>query len=341
MTSRDDIQNITDFLKTANISFEKNISLKEFSYFQTGGNAYLIVYPANEDELKKFAIYMFAEKFEFKVIGETSNMMFLDHLNYGVFLSLRNFSSICYNDEAKTIDAQAGVSLPKLSRKALMWGLSGFSELEGIPGTLGGGIYMNAGAYGGEIKDHLLWVRGFRKNGAPFLLEKRQLRFKNRNSLFKEEPDQYIVTSMRFEAVPGNRQAIYERMELLHAKRHKYQDFLYPNLGTLFAGTDVYKALGYNDKMYRFKLEMIERLFYWKRIRRERPMNRQRMNRFVCNYFGWSFDVNPFSDKNMNCITNKGQHTDRFLEYIELLKKHLPPEVRLENEILTKNTVEG
>ncbi len=70
-------------------------------------------------------------------------------------------------------------------------------------------------------------------------------------------------------------------------------------------------------------------------------MNQHRLNDLVCRYFGWKFDVQPFSEKTMNCITNRGQHTDCFLAYIELLRKRLPNSVRLENEIMNDCFFEG
>lgn len=335
MINRTDIANTTAFLKGEAISFEAGVPLREFSYFKSGGTVQLIVFPETADELERFVRFMHREKTEYKLIGETSNLLFLDGNQYGIFLSLKAFSRIDYFPEEKIIKAESGASLPGFTRKALLWGITGFEELEGIPGTIGGGIFMNAGAYGCEIRDCLMAVHGVEVNGEPFRFLPGQLEFESRNSLFRKNPERYIITHAEFSAQRGEPEKIYSRMELLHAKRHKYQDFLYPTLGTLFSNTDVYTAIGRGDKRYCFLLGLLKRLFYWKRIRRELPMNRRLLNRFVCAHFGWEFEVQPFSDKNMNCLANHGQHTDRFLEYIELLKKHLPETSIIENEIMT------
>ena len=83
-----------------------------------------------------------------------------------------------------------------------------------------------------------------------------------------------------------------------------------------------------------FKLKWMRRIFYSKKIRRETPINRKKLNQFVCRYFGWNFDEQPFSDKTMNSMTNRGQHTDEFLRYIDLLRSKLPSSVRIENEVM-------
>ena len=68
-------------------------------------------------------------------------------------------------------------------------------------------------------------------------------------------------------------------------------------------------------------------------------MNRIKLNNIICNYFGWKFQIQPFSNKTMNCLTNRGQHTDKILEYIELIKSKLPDSVRIENEIIDFNKI--
>ena len=95
-------------------------------------------------------------------------------------------------------------------------------------------------------------------------------------------------------------------MELFHSKRHKYQDFLYPTLGSIFSTNDIYKDLAQNDKKLEFLLFWFRKFFYSNKIRRETPSNRVKLNDFICNYFNWKFKNQPFSNKTMNCITNRG-----------------------------------
>ena len=161
MINKNKIEKILAFLQKNNFLFDENVCLKTFSYFKTGGLVKLIVYPKTEDEVCLFIKFCFEMNIDYKTIGDTSNLLFLDDKIYGLFLSLKNFNSIEKKDNS--ILAFAGASLPGLSRKALLWELSGFEGLEGIPGSIGGAIIMNAGAYGDEIKDHLIKVSGFKK----------------------------------------------------------------------------------------------------------------------------------------------------------------------------------
>ena len=339
MISKLDLERIHSYLENERMPFDEGVSMREFSYFKSGGEAKLIVYPENEEQLQRFVEYMFKHDFEYKVIGDTSNLLFLDDKLYGVLLSLREFDQIHYDRERMQITVQSGYGLPDFSRRALLWGLEGFEGLEGIPGSIGGGMIMNAGAYGSEMKDHLIKVSGFTIDGSSFELSKAELALQNRNSLLREKGT-YIVTSVVFRAVPGDRDLIFKKMEIYHAKRHKYQDFLYPTLGSIFSTQDLYHAIGHADSLYMFKLKWMRRIFYSKKIRRETPINRKKLNQFVCRYFGWNFDEQPFSDKTMNSMTNRGQHTDEFLRYIDLLRSKLPSSVRIENEVMYEWLVE-
>lgn len=332
--NKKNIETIKTFLDQQGFSYEQDVKLHEFSYFRSGGIAKLVVYPSSEEQLVVFVKYAHESGVEYKVIGDTSNLLFLDGQDYGILLSLRAMCAIRLHEGDDTIEAEAGAALPELARKALLWGITGFEGLEGIPGSVGGGVLMNAGAYDAEIKDCLLSVHGLRASGEIFDFSRKEMDFSNRDSLIRRELGQFIITRVIFEAKQGNAQDVFEKMELYHAKRHKHQDFLYPTLGSLFSTRDIYGDLGAGDKKYQTKLKWVRRIFYSKRFRRETPMNRRRINEFICRYFGWTFDIQPYSDKTLNCITNRGQHTNVFLQYIELLKAHLPEHVRLENEIM-------
>lgn len=332
------IKIILSFLEKNKFLFDENVCLKEFSYFKTGGKVKLIVYPKTEDEIRLFLKFTYEMDIDYKIIGDTSNLLFLDDKVYGLFLSLKNLSTIKKNNDL--IFADAGASLPALSRKALLWELSGFEGLEGIPGSVGGAVIMNAGAYGNEIKDHLINVSGFKKNGEKFVFNNEECLFKNRNSIFRQKSGDFIILSASFRGNRSNWKNIYKKMELFHSKRHKYQDFLYPTLGSIFSTNDIYKDLACNDKKLKFLLFWYRKIFYSNKIRKETPINRIKLNNFICNYYDWKFENQPFSNKTLNCITNRGQHTNEIISYINLLKSKLPQAIKIENEIIKDNILE-
>jgi UDP-N-acetylmuramate dehydrogenase len=134
----------------------ENVSLSKYSYLKTGGTARYVVYPRSVDSLVSMLGHMVEIGQRFKIIGNTSNLLFKDATDYSVLICTLWLNDISVaNGE---LVAECGASLPELSRQALYAGFRGFEGLEGIPGTVGAGIFMNAGAYGSEIKDTLLAV---------------------------------------------------------------------------------------------------------------------------------------------------------------------------------------
>ena len=106
---------IKKFLNSRKINFSLDVNLKEYSYFKSGGTAKLIVSPKYENELTDILKFMYNNNFCYKVIGDTSNILFLDDENYGVFLSLKEFNKILHNESSNEVEVFSGVSLPFFS----------------------------------------------------------------------------------------------------------------------------------------------------------------------------------------------------------------------------------
>jgi UDP-N-acetylmuramate dehydrogenase len=143
--------------------------------------------------------------------------------------------SIEYNEVNEEIIADAGMMLPDLSRFALYNSIYGFAGLEGVPGTLGGAVFMNAGAYGYEIKDTLVAVDIASYEGEVHRYSCAELELGHRNSALRKNEIEGTILRCYFTANKGDAEEISNEMEFYHAKRHKYQDFLYPNLGSIFS----------------------------------------------------------------------------------------------------------
>ncbi len=141
------------FLKEAQGLFEvkKDVKMSEYTTFKIGGSADLAVYPKTKEELKKAVTLLLDLKLPYYVVGKGSNLLVDDKGFRGaiVFTSLMNEVKI----DGTCVCASAGASLTALSRSVGKMGLSGMERLCGIPGTVGGAVYMNAGAYGSEMKD--------------------------------------------------------------------------------------------------------------------------------------------------------------------------------------------
>ena len=156
---------INQFLKKEKINFEENVNLSCFSYFKTGGNANLIIYPNSENQIQQLIFFLKKHKLKYKVIGFTSNILFLDEYEYGLFISLERIAKIIFDENSQIINVTAGYSLGRFVDFCVDKGISGFECLEGIPGTLGGALRMNAGAMGWEIFDMVEWVKFLMPDG--------------------------------------------------------------------------------------------------------------------------------------------------------------------------------
>ena len=321
-------------LNELGIPFKENVKLQDYTYLRTGGVSRLIVYPRNTNDVSKVVQLMNYEKLRFKTIGATSNLIFLDKTTYTCLLCTKYLKGVNLNYEKNIINAGAGEMLSDLSRFALYNSVEGFEGLEGIPGTVGGAVFMNAGAYGYEIKDVLKYVKCVDYSGNTRKIDWEELKFGKRCSAFRKGDICGIITECVFNLKPGNPSLISNKMEIFHAKRHKYQDFLYPSLGSIFSG-QVYKALGRKDRYFK----LVSAFFYlfgykWKIFRRESPLNRKWINDLAVKRFKLYYDLQPFSDKTINCLVNRGQGTDEMINYIRKIEELTDGKIPVENEIV-------
>ena len=332
--SEGDVRRGVETFHEDGVDFRENEDLSEFTYFKTGGRVALLVFPTSIEQLSRCVETLNGNRIPFKVIGETSNLVFLDDRTYTCLVSTVRMNRILFNQETSRFECEAGAMLPDLSRRALLEGLGGFAGMEGIPGTVGGAVFMNASAYGDGIHKVLDSVDVVDPDGSVRNMKTAELGFAYRDSIFKRGESSSIVVRAHFHAAPGDRRKIYAKMELAHAKRHKYNEYMYPNLGSVFAGS-IYRALAASNLEYR----IVSTLFYlfnyrWKLFRRESPLNRRWINDYTVRKFGITFGTQPFSDKTMNTLVNAGIHTDDVVKYIEDIKKLTRGSVPVENEVV-------
>tara|TARA_B110000211_G_scaffold46695_1_gene50051 strand:- start:2110 stop:3123 length:1014 start_codon:yes stop_codon:yes gene_type:complete len=331
-----DLKDLLAWLSSKSIEFSSNVPLSQFSWFKTGGITDVIVFPDSKYTLSICISWIREAGLNFKVVGETSNLIFLDDIDYGILISTTKINSLYYTADSCLITADCGVLLPVLSRYALSLSAKGFEGLEGIPGTVGAGVFMNAGAYGDEIKDVIESVDVILPSGdiKTYLFD--DLKLAHRNSIFRLKTNDEIIISACFKVEFCDSFAIYNRMSLFHSKRHKYQEFMYPTLGSVYSSS-VYRALAKKNIWFKFVSSVYYLVFYkWKIFRREAPDNRKWLNDFTVSQFGISYKNQPFSNKDMNTLINNGHHTDEILNYIDQLNRIIGSDIMIENEIVEK-----
>lgn len=213
--------------------------MKNHTTFRIGGPADYFVCPQNYGQTAEVVKLCREEKISGCIIGNGSNLLVSDEGYRGVIIQLyRNMSRIAV--EGTQIRAQAGALLSQIGSRALEYGLTGMEFAAGIPGTAGGAVVMNAGAYGGEMKDILSEVTVLKRDGEILTIPADGLELGYRTSIIKKES--YIVLEALFELKHGDVSAIRQRMEELKKLRCEKQPLEYPSAGSTFKRPQGYYA---------------------------------------------------------------------------------------------------
>lgn len=222
---------------------EENIHLQEpmaaHTTFRVGGPADCLIEMESGEQLRKMQHYLRQIEIPFTVIGNGSNLLVSDRGYRGFILQVgKRMSDI--RVEGNTIIAQAGALMSQVARVALEHGLTGLEFASGIPGTIGGGVVMNAGAYGGEMSQVIARVSVINREGEILELDNDTMEFGYRSSTIRNQP--FIVTELVFTLQPGEPKEIRARMEELSARRREKQPLEYPSAGSTFKRPEGYFA---------------------------------------------------------------------------------------------------
>ena len=220
---------------------QENIALSTLTTFRVGGPARFVVSPANEEELSGLIRYLRENRLDSFILGRGSNLLVSDKGYDGVIISLReHFQEIAADPETGLVRAGAGVQLSAVSAKALAAGLTGLEFASGIPGTMGGGLFMNAGAYGGELKNVIVSARAVTPEGSLVDIPAEELELGHRRSRFMRTGE--VITSCTLRLSPGNPEEIKALMDDLNCRRREKQPLEYPSAGSTFKRPEGYFA---------------------------------------------------------------------------------------------------
>lgn len=213
--------------------------MKKHTTFRLGGPADFFLCPSDVNQIPEIIHICREEGIPWFVLGNGSNLLVSDQGYRGVVIQIyKNMNQITV--EGTRIYAQAGALLSAVSKKAMEAGLTGMEFASGIPGTLGGAAVMNAGAYGGEMKDILVSVTVLTDEGEQKVLKVEDLNLGYRTSVIKEKG--YIVLDVVLQLQVGDRDAIRNRMEELKVQRVTKQPLEYPSAGSTFKRPEGYFA---------------------------------------------------------------------------------------------------
>lgn len=223
------MQGLKAMIAAQGIPVYENEPMAKHTTLHLGGPADLFCQPQTEEQLQKVLKLCAQRDIVPVIMGHGSNLLVLDGGIRGVVIQCAMTSLACSENR---LTAGAGVMLHALARCALDASLTGLEFASGIPGTLGGAVYMNAGAYGGEMADLIESVSVLTLQGEQKTMPVSELKFRYRFSALQEEP--LIVTQAVCVLKPGNRDEITACMETLQQKRMEKQPLQYPSAGSTF-----------------------------------------------------------------------------------------------------------
>ena len=209
----------------------KNPKMSEYTTYKVGGKALAVVYPDNTDKLIKLLDYLHKENIKYKILGNGSNLIFSDDTYEGVIIKLDEFNNLEIKNNIVTVGA--GYNLIKLSLKVARLGLAGLEFASGIPGTVGGAVYMNAGAYKSDMGYVVREVKVLTPDLKIKTLYNKDMNFHYRSSFLQENPG-FICLEAKIVLRKGDPDAILEVIKERKQRRIITQPLEYPSAGSVF-----------------------------------------------------------------------------------------------------------
>jgi len=209
---------------------KENEPVSNYTYTKTGGKCDFLVFPTSYSEVQNVVTFSLENKIPYTILGNGSNLIVKDGGIRGIVISLLELNSIVTVNNR--VIAQCGSAIIDTSRFAFEHGLTGLEFACGIPGSVGGALYMNAGAYGGEVSDVLESALLLTSNGELVSLQNDELGLVYRNSSIAKNG--YIVLEATFSLSEGNKEEIKSKMDELTHLRESKQPLEYPSCGSVF-----------------------------------------------------------------------------------------------------------
>jgi len=207
-----------------------NVRMKRFTSMKVGGPVDALLFPRDVGELKKVVRYARKKSIPVMILGKGTNMIVRDKGVRGWMVNLtQGLKKI--RAKGEVVEAEAGAPLQRLVQFSVQKGLAGFEPFYGIPGTVGGGLAMNAGAWGSELKDFLLSITLMKENGDIVERPRSRLRFSYRGLVL---PPKWIILKGQFQLKKGKKKEMVERIKSYSEQRREKQPLDYPSAGSIF-----------------------------------------------------------------------------------------------------------
>ena len=208
-----------------------DVDLTSYNTYHLKSIAKMVVIPSNIEELKRIISYIKDNNIKYLILGNGSNVILAFDYFDGIIISLKELNNIIIKDNIVTADC--GVMLPKLVAQTIDNNLKGLEWAAGIPGTLGGSIHGNAGAYLHEIMEYVISVDVLDENNNIITLNKDDITYSYRNTMFKES-NKYVIISAKLLLENGNKEESINLINDRRERRMSTQPLEYPSAGSVF-----------------------------------------------------------------------------------------------------------
>ena len=341
MTSKENLLEL--WLAENKIKVFIDFNIKSKSWLKAGGMVKYFITPDNEKDCVKVIKFLQQNKFEFYVLGNISNIIIRDGEIYTPIINLYKLSVIFekQTQEGFKIKVNAGTSITKFSKYLTNKGITGYEGMVGIPGTLGGSVVMNASSYGACTSDYLVSVEYIDENGKLSSLNKSEIGFGFRKSLFQNK--KCLILNINFffplKNLIGIEKTTKEAQKVIE-HRINFQEKNLPNLGSIFATKDLYKDLKKKNILF-YLVYMIYKILsflVYKFSRKNFFVFRKLIVKFYSKLLKLDSSSKFFvSEKTINSLVNHGSSKgDDAIKFVKHMKKKVGNCSNLENIILDK-----
>ena len=229
----DNMNDVIELIKKDDIcKIYENVSISKYTTYRVGGICRVMAYPTDVSELIKLLKLLKSRNIKYKILGNGSNLLFSDKEYDGFLIKLNSFDTLSFLGNNK-VKVGAGYSLIKLSLMAAKKGLTGLEFASGIPGTVGGAVFMNAGAYKSDMGYVVETVKVLTPNLEIINLENKEMNFHYRSSFLQTHRD-YVCLEVILKLNVGKREAIEDVIRERRERRVASQPLEYPSAGSVF-----------------------------------------------------------------------------------------------------------
>lgn len=335
---------LLNFLLEKEIKIERNFDLKKRSWLKAGGVLENYIEPSNYEQIIQLVKFFKENNLDYFVVGNLSNIIFRDGKIVTPIINIKNYNDLILEEDSDKfiVNACCGISIFKfvtyVSQKLKISALEG---LVGIPGSLGGGIYMNASSYESYISQYLKEINFVNSDCQEVKIKKEDAKLEWRSSIFHNYKNIIILNAL-FEFPKNNLteiDIINKNIEKVKRHRITFQEKKFPNLGSLFATKDLYKDI--SSSSFFFKGLYLLNIIFTKLIRKFLNENYLvKYRKLMVGIYSLSLGINKqssfkLSDRTINCLVNNNStNANDAIKIIRSYQKKIKYSQKLENIIL-------